>query len=376
MASPKVNTKKIMKAPKVVKPKLSRAAIKSIDDKYNGPEPLSIDTSDFGRYRDALNWYNYMYDHEQAREWLLEYMKKNGFDRSQLACIRRCPKYSVPTTIGWQARIMMNGNELTERSMVFFNQKMDELFRLGNSVKEETETKVDKPTVSIQERVQAKIQQLITDCEEEFDADPKFDIYDWLKGREASAQAAAAIRDYYLPSLEEIVDGGDDIKEAYGKKQKFWKDVYQGIVDDCNRYLGNKKATKVRKPREKKTKSAVDQVSKLKFQKEYPPLKIVSINPAEIVGCKQLWTYNTKYRKLTRFDASGPSGIQVKGASLIGFDVETSLTKSLRKPDTSLQSLLTAGKVALRNFMSDLKTNETKPTGRINTDTILLRVIK
>lgn len=374
MAKPSL--KKNTKPPKVVKPKLSRAAIKSIDDKYCGPEPLSVDTSDFSRYRDALNWYNYMHDHEQAREWLLEYMKKNGFDRAQIASVRRVPKYSVPTTIGWQSRIMMNGNVLSESSMNFFNDRLNSLFRMGESIKEEAEVKTDRPVVSIQERVQAKIQQLITDCEEAFDEDPKFNVYEWLQGKEASAQAAAAIRDYYLPCLQEIIDGGDDIKEAYGKKQKYWLDIFKGIVDDCDRYCGNKKATKVRKPREKKVKSAVDQVSKLKYQKEFPQLKIVSVNPAEIVGCKQLWTYNTKYRKLTRFDASGPNGIQVKGTTLIGFDVETSLTKRLRKPDTALQSLLSAGKVALRTFMDTIKSIDSKPTGRINTDTIILRVIK
>ena len=102
----------------------------------------------------------------------------------------------------------------------------------------------------------------------------------------------------------------------------------------------------------------------------------MSVNPAEIIGCNQLWTYNTKYKKLSRYDASGPNGIQVKGTTLIGFDVEKSLTKSVRKPEVTIQNLLSAGKVALRSIMDDLKTNVTQPNGRINTDTIILRVIK
>jgi len=66
----------------------------------------------------------------------------------------------------------------------------------------------------------------------------------------------------------------------------------------------------------------------------------------------------------------------VKGTTLIGFDVEKSSTKTLRKPEATIQSLLSAGKVAIRKFMDELKTLETKPNGRINSDTILLRVIK
>jgi len=66
----------------------------------------------------------------------------------------------------------------------------------------------------------------------------------------------------------------------------------------------------------------------------------------------------------------------VKGTTLIGFDVERSLTKRLRKPDITIQSLLGAGKVTLRKFMEEIKSVESKANSRLNTDTILLRAIK
>ena len=213
------------------------------------------------------------------------------------------------------------------------------------------------------------------DCEEAIDSNPALNIYEWLKGKEATVQAANAIRDFYakwLPDFEEDEFDTRAEKKQRAEQKKYW----EGFIADCDRYCGNKKATKIRKPREKKVKSAVDQVSKMKFQKEFPPLKIVSVNPAEMIGASQVWTYNTKYKKLTRYDAAGPKGIQVKGTTLIGYDEEKSLTKSVRKPEVTIQQLLSAGKVALRNILTDLKTNETKPNGRINTDTIILRVIK
>lgn len=368
--------KKIATKVKVVKVRKTRSQVKSIDDKYYGSEPIEFDTADHSQYRDALNWYNYMYELDQARDWLLEYMKRSGFERAQIACVRRCPKFRIPTTIGWQARIMMNGNKLTEQSMNFFNQKLDELFAIGGQIKEVVEVKAEKPVVSIQERTQAKIQQLITECEEALDVDPNLNIYDWLKGKEATSQAASAIAEFYDGNIEDFEYEDEFMtrqeKKRNAEKHKYWTQ----FIHDCERYIGNLKATKVRKPREKKVKSAVDQVSKMKYQKEFPQLKIVSVNPAEMIGSSQVWTYNTKYKKLTRYDASGPNGIQVKGTSLIGFDVEKSLTKSVRKPEATIQNLLKAGKVALRSVMDDLKTNETKPNGRINTDTIILRVIK
>lgn len=359
------------------KPKktMSRSAAKAIGDKYYGPEPIEIDTENYSQYRDALNWYNYMYDQDQAREWLLDFMKKHGFEKAQIADVRRCPKYTVPTTIGWQARMMANGNKLTENSMNFFNQRLDELFAIAQLYKSEEVVPTDRPVINIQDRVQAKIQYLITECEEAIDLDPNLNIYEWLTGKEASSQAATAIRDFYAKCIGDHEPDEFDTraeKKARADQKKFWED-FVALVD---RFINNKKAVKVRKPREKKVKSAVDLVKNLKFQKEDKDLKIVSVHPAEIVGCKQLWTYNTKYKKLTRYDASGPNGIQVKGTTLIGYDVETALTKSLRKPDISLQSLLSAGKVALRTFMDTINTASSNPNGRINEQTVLLRVVK
>ncbi|NBX48918.1 hypothetical protein EBT25_03075 [bacterium] len=362
-------SKKLTQKPKTVRPKLTRSAVKSIDDKYYGSEP--IDISKVG-YTNALNWYNYMYEQDQAREWLLEYLKKNK-TKSELAAVRRLPKYAIPSTVGWIARILMNGNKL--ESLNYFEKRTAELIQNGLKTKEVSEVKVDKPVVSIQERTQAKINQLITECEEAIDNDSELNIYEWLKGKEATVQAANAIREFYSGWVDDFEPDEFDSraqKKAKAEQKKYW----EAFLIDCDRYVGNKKVTKVRKPREKKTKSAVDQVSKMKYQKEFPALKIVSVNPAEIVGCKQLWTYNTKYKKLTRYDAGGPNGIQVKGTTLTGYDVETSSTKSVRKPDIVIQSLLGAGKVALRTFIEDIKTNETKPNGRINNDTVLLRVIK
>ena len=359
------------------KPKkiVTRSQAKSIDDKYYGPEPVVIDVNNESQYRDALNWYNYMHEQDQAREWLLEHMKKSGFERAQIADVRRCPKHAVPTTIGWQARMMMNGNKLSESSMNFFNQRLDDLFRMATYIKDETEVAVEKPTVNIQDRVQAKIQQLITDCEEAVDNEPKLNIYEWLVGREATGQAATAIRDFYAKCVgDHEPDEFDDraMKKARTEQKKYWEEFVL-LVD---RYINNKKAVKIRKPREKKVKSAVDIVKNLKFQKEDKALKIVSVHPAEIVGCNQLWVYNTKYKKLTQYISMSPQGLQIKGTTLTGWDPEQSVSKGLRKPDITIGELLKAGKVSLRSFMTDLKTTPSSPNGRINEQTILLRVIK
>jgi hypothetical protein len=362
--------KKITKV-KIQKPRKTRAAINAVDLRYNGTEPFDVSVKG---YVHALNWYNYEYDVDQARKWLFEYLNKNGFKKTDIASIRRCPKYSVPTTVGWQARMIMNGNTLEDRSMAYFKGHIDRLIAEGLTVKQETEVVVEKPVVSIQERTLAKNNMILDGAEEIVDAFES--MYGYLQSVEATPSAAAFIRDRYQAIYDELMD--DDVAaELFDKKRlKIERTYWQTVMDDLDRYIGNKKATKVRKPRQKKQKSAVDLVSKLQYQKEYSPLKIVSVNPADIIGAQQLWAYNTKYRKLTQYVASGPNGLQVNKATFEGYDVETSATKRVRKPEDAIKAVLSAGKVSLRRIMEDIKTQAEPAKSRINNDTILLRVIK
>lgn len=350
--------------------KITRSAIKSFDDKAYGPEPIQIKS-----FTDALNWYNYMSDEDQSRDWFFIYVKKN-YTKGEVAALRKLPKWKISKTLGSVARILTNGNELPQKNMDYFDNSVKELVKMAASVveKDETEEK-PKTTVTIQDRVQAKIYNLITDCEEAIDTIQDFNVYNWLQAKEATPQAANALREYYSKfAADHEPDEFDTpaMKKHRAQLKKYWEEFVL-LID---RYINNKKAVKVRKPREKKVKSAVELVKNLKFRKEDPSLKIVSVHPAEIIGCQQLWVYNTKYRKLIQYLALGPAGIQVKGTTVTGWDIESSTSKTLRKPEESLTALLSAGKVTLRSFMSNIKTSESKPNGRINNECILVRVIK
>ena len=144
------------------------------------------------------------------------------------------------------------------------------------------------------------------------------------------------------------------------------------ILNDIQQYRGVKKATKkVRAPR---SVSKEKVVSKLKYAKEDKSLKLVSVNPADIIGSQELWVYNTKTRKLGKYVADsirGPRG--VKGTTIIGYDEFKSVTKTLRKPDEKLREFAKATKIQLRKFIDDIKATETKLNGRISADVVLLK---
>jgi len=129
-----------------------------------------------------------------------------------------------------------------------------------------------------------------------------------------------------------------------------------------------------RKPKAKKTVPAEKIVAKLKYKKADEPLKLVSINPADILGAKELWTYNTKSRKLGKYIASEFADLGVKGTSIVNFDENKSVQKTLRKPIDQLKDFKAAGKVALRKFLDDINAVDTKMNGRINEEIMLLKV--
>jgi hypothetical protein len=129
-----------------------------------------------------------------------------------------------------------------------------------------------------------------------------------------------------------------------------------------------------RKPRAKKSVPAEKVVAKLKYMKSNEPLKLVSINPTDIIGSKELWIFNTKTRKLGRYVANEYMELGVKGTTITGFNENTSICKTLRKPEEKLKEFKAAGKVQLRKFLDDINATDTKMNGRINEETILLRV--
>ena len=114
----------------------------------------------------------------------------------------------------------------------------------------------------------------------------------------------------------------------------------------------------------------------MNYAKDFAELKLVSVDPKTIIGASSLWVYNIKTRKLGVYYALDASGLNIKGSTIQNFAESKSVSKTLRKPAVTVNEVLKAGKVALRNILTDIRAAETALTGRINADTILLKVSK
>jgi hypothetical protein len=116
-------------------------------------------------------------------------------------------------------------------------------------------------------------------------------------------------------------------------------------------------------------------IAKLFYQEAYAPSDLKSEDPKKIIGAQQLWVYNTKTKKLGVYQAEDASGLSVKGSTIIGYSESKSITKTLRKPDEVIPQVIKGGKVYLRNVLTDLTTKDSLLKGRINVDTILLKIL-
>jgi len=249
--------------------------------------------------------------------------------------------------------------------------------------KKELEKK-SRPKISIQERLQGKVEDFISAIEGRVDDyidnnyKMKYDVYNHMIEIGCKAMHARKMRPFYVDCYNELVDVYNKDDEYYMEawshlKPKYHKsmmDFYGTIVDDLDRIIKN--STAQRKPRKKKTLSASRLIKNLKYQQEFTDFKLVSINPEKIIGASELWIYNTRYKTLGVYYAvNSIRGLSVKGCTIQNFDKDTSIQKTARKPQEVLEVL---NKRSLKRQLKDMKTKEQKMTGRINAQTILLGV--
>jgi hypothetical protein len=218
---------------------------------------------------------------------------------------------------------------------------------------------------------------------DEFVNNPKYNFspYEYLMVNNVPQSQLSRYEEVYQARFDELKaafeKSDEQLIEGYGHyRVADFKRIFafiDQILNDIIQYRGLKKANK--KIRAPKSVSKEKIVAKLKYAREDKVLRLVSVNPADIIGAQELWVYNTKTRKLGKYVADNLTGpLNVKGTGIIGFDEHKSTSKTLRKPEEKLKEFGRATKIQLRKFIEDIKATETKLNGRINTDTVLLKV--
>ena len=369
-----------------------------LDEKYTGDEPKwdterarTMPFEEFDHFmRKSLNYYNYFYTQKDLKKHVVAWMKEvKDFDADEIRAFERAGDRTVSMTTCGLIMAHRQGMPLQERHIEFIDANILESIN-SKSAEEIIDVVIEeKPKAyvpTIQDRLNEKTSETIGELEghyDEFVTNPKYQFkpYDYLVANNVPQSQLSKYEAVYQARFDELkaafnkedeqlVEGYSHYKTADFKRIFAFLDQ---ILNDIIQYRGLKKATK--KIRAPKSVSKEKVVSKLKFAREDKVLRLVSIPPADIIGAQELFVYNIKTRRLGKYVADSLKGpLNVKGTAIIGFDEHKSVSKTLRKPEEKLKEFAKATKVELRKFIDNIKATETKLNGRINTETVLLRV--
>jgi len=375
----------------------------SLDAKMMGPEPLFTDEDqeaialeqENGKvgpiWSSATRWYNYFYDNKDYVPFAIDYLKDvEGWDDDKIKIFLRLPDWKI-RRIGNMAIVWSRGYKFSAPLLESTAQIAADLFAEASLLEEQRiEAVKEKPKMpSIQERTRAKVLDTIY---AEFDL---LVVDKWMDGiYKIDFPAFSLFKNFGLkgnaiPIFHSMIESGYlELKEAYDKtcpdcveayshvtkgNKKKMLNVYESIFSDLDKLKDSFKAT--RKARVRVPKSNDKQVSKLNYMKEDLNSKLTSIDPVLIPGKTKLWIYNTKQGKLTEFFTENGSGFEVVGSTLKNFDPKLSKVTKLRKPEQILPQILNKTEFQIKKIWKELTTKIYEPTGRINKDCILMRVI-
>ena len=384
----------------------------------------------------ARQWYYENYKPADLYPAVWKWMEQNDYTKEQLKQAKAAPSHELSITAGITAKLLMNGmpdyNEKHDKyweslpgtmgntapATKFLKARIERAIEAGTGVveekKQEEKAKKNVYVPTIQERIrdQAHLQsEAIDEWLEGWITDPKsfdpkgFDFKKHFQKMGVTQAHARKIKGFYeneladFDELDRMPTAGQlkkmseheqdmwaQLKEGYGHFKKAdvkkLRDAVGELVSALNFVVDTAKAT--RAPRKSKPKSATKLVEKLKYLKADDKYKIASVSSDQIIGASELWVFNVKTRKIGKYVASNidpkgmareGSGLSVKGTTIIGFDETQSIQKTLRKPEEKLKEFKDAGKVKLRTFLEDINAVDIKLNGRINADTVLLKVI-
>lgn len=370
--------------------KIARTVVtsKRADEKYIGSEIIQFDGVDIeAAIKQNLRHCNYFYTRKDASVWISKWIKKNLSDKA-LREFNAAETWRSCISVGTLCRMHSNGAPLPEDRIEWIKTKLEtEVLSYGRANLAETRKNRSQNVSKTNPAalVKMKSDQIISDLEAVIDSWKEvkgtFSLYTDLKSNEVPAVCAKAILEYYQPLAKELVEASsrkpdEQVKLAYSNfkpaELKEYSKFVGTIVTDAETYLNGKKA--LRKPRKKKVKAVGQIVSKVKYKKEDPELKLTSALPEKLVGAQIAYLFNTRYNTLSYLVSSSKTGFTISGTTIQNVDLEQSFKKTIRKASENLGEFVKAPKVRTLKLLEELKTAKSSTTGRINEDTLIIKI--
>lgn len=381
----------------------------------------------FHRYVDKYKWLYYnQADPKTVMPAVFDWMKNNGYSKNDISAAKKAkfispnvaincrlmnlgmPSYHEKHAEYWSS-LAGTGGDLKPIDE-FVRRQLDIAIAEGKDkvveVAKETKAKKNVYTPTIREVMFEASVDKTEELEEWVDnfirtedvkSVKQFNPLGMLQAKEVKANHARIIRKFYegefseyaklvnMPKASELKkmsdaerDDWEQLKEGYESFSaayiKAAYEVFKKILDACDIIIAEQKVA--RKPRKVKEKSVDQQVAKLKFKASDTDYGIASEPPNKLIGAVVAVVFNCKNRKLGIYISEDSDGFKVKGTTLTGYNENSSLQKTIRKPTEILPHYKKTTKAKTLKQFEFLKTTETKLNGRFNEDTVILAVYK
>ena len=325
----------------------------------------------------TLNWYSQNKTDKDAYNYSVDYFKKRLKVDAEEALKTK------PCNFGWICRIIYNGGFLSVKDQIYFDNEIEGIKNFVPVVKETKKVVDTSNVISIQDRIREKVSECIGELEGQIDElvvsnfTANVSPFGAMHTMGIKGIHANRVVDFFKEKRQEfdsvLTTDDKEVKEGYSN---FTKSQLKKLVAYCDAVIIDGMKISGEAVKKRKVKSPEELVSKIKYCVEFAELKLKSVSPKDIIGAMQLWVYNTKTRKMGCYHADDAGGLSLKGTSLLNFNETKSIQKRLRKPEVTLPEVINGGKVYLRNVIENIRAVDSGLTGRLNDDTILLKIIK
>jgi len=309
----------------------------------------------------ALNFANYTYDHAELKDYACKYIEMAN---SEIPNLNKIPDWEF-YHIGIMAWFRVKGAKLTCQQDAETYGKISRLYHKYN---------VSAPVKPVINLKKIHTEELIADLEGLIDdtiyRGKYIEPMDIISSDRGSIDLDS-VKTHFNAQLDEVTD--PELIDSFPDKDKV-----QAILERILRALGdntqvhNRRKVRVMKPRKLNPSKMVRNLNYMKTV-SFDKLSVHSIDPEKIVGSTVLWVYNTKTRKLGKYEATEGLPLMVKGSTILNYDGSSS-QKTLRKPEEIIPKLMSAGKVEQRKIMDGIRAVASQLNGRVNKDCILVKV--
>lgn len=382
--------------------------VAAYDSKYTGEEPTwdpgLSDEALAKEYHRMFRFYGYYLGAKELAPDLHAWMKaKGGYTADQISLFKEFPVWCVSETAGKLARCLNRGMPedrikavVGEDPTAFVRNAVEEAFKTlssqyntpavaENALETTTQSaKAVSPVVLLEKKLRGTVGLALDELTDTWmksgDTAEPIKMASLLAAHNVPGMGTSIVEQFVKKIMKEFIGARDktcdELVEGYSYLSKKGLNnrikACEIMLDDLVKVSHSIKA--LRKPRVKKPTSAEKQIAKLRFMKASADYGVSSVSPMSIPDSNKVFVFNTKNRVLTILVADSDKGLSVKGSTIRGYDEKASTAIRLRKPNDILPEIISRTPKQIEKALGSLTTKPSKPNGRMNEQTVILRV--